>query len=122
MEANPKLEDLQNFFSENFNFRYNVLTDMPECKPKNTATYQMIDNVTFEQIKRAAEYLSTALFFYKIGFLLRNNKIVVLLTALNKQVLFIQQICSSDNLVESSELFLVKRNTTTLNELTHFAL
>ena len=28
MEANPKLEDLQNFFSENFNFRYNVLTDM----------------------------------------------------------------------------------------------
>ena len=57
MEANPKLEDLQNFFSENFNFRYNVLTDMPECKPKNTATYQMIDNVTFEQIKRAAEYL-----------------------------------------------------------------
>ena len=49
----------------------------------------MIDNVTFEQIKRAAEYLSTALFFYKIGFLLRNNKIVVLLTALNKQVLFI---------------------------------
>ena len=108
MEANPKLEDLQNFFSENFNFRYNVLTDMPECKPKNTATYQMIDHVTFEQIKRAAEYLSTALFFYKIGFLLRNNKVVVLLTALNKQVLFIQQISSSDNLVESSELFLVQ--------------
>ena len=41
--ANPKLEDLQNFLSENFDFRYNVLTDMPECKPKNTNTYQMID-------------------------------------------------------------------------------
>ena len=40
---NPKLEDLQIFLSENFDFRYNVLTDMPECKPKNTTTYQMID-------------------------------------------------------------------------------
>ena len=43
MGANPKLEDLQNFLSENFDFRYNVLTDMPECKPKNTNTYRMID-------------------------------------------------------------------------------
>ena len=41
--ANLKLEDLQNFLSENFDFRYNVLTDMPECKPKNTTTYRMID-------------------------------------------------------------------------------
>ena len=43
MGMNPKLEDLQNFLSENFDFRYNVLTDMPECKPKNTTTYRMID-------------------------------------------------------------------------------
>ena len=43
MDVNPKLEDLQNFLSENFDFRYNVLTDMPECKPKNTTTYRMID-------------------------------------------------------------------------------
>ena len=41
--ANPKLEELQNFLNENFDFRYNVLTDMPECKPKNTTTYRMID-------------------------------------------------------------------------------
>ena len=41
--ANPKLEDLQIFLNENFDFRYNVLTDMPECKPKNTNTYRMID-------------------------------------------------------------------------------
>ena len=41
--ANPKLEELQNFLSENFDFRYNVLTDMPECKPKDTNTYRMID-------------------------------------------------------------------------------
>ena len=41
--ANPKLEDLQNFLSENFDFRYNILTDMPECKPKDTTTYRMID-------------------------------------------------------------------------------
>ena len=41
--ANPKLEDLQNFLTENFDFRYNVLTDMPECKPKDTNTYRMID-------------------------------------------------------------------------------
>ena len=43
MGANPKLNDLQIFLSENFDFRYNVLTDMPECKPKNTNTYRMID-------------------------------------------------------------------------------
>ena len=41
--ANPTLEDLQIFLNENFDFRYNVLTDMPECKPKNTTTYRMID-------------------------------------------------------------------------------
>ena len=41
--ANPKLEELQNFLFENFDFRYNILTDMPECKPKNTTTYRMID-------------------------------------------------------------------------------
>jgi len=43
MGANPKLEDLQNFLNANFDFRYNILTDMPECKPKNTTTYRMID-------------------------------------------------------------------------------
>ena len=43
MGANPTLEDLQIFLNENFDFRYNVLTDMPECKPKNTNTYRMID-------------------------------------------------------------------------------
>ena len=43
MGNNPKLEDLQIFLNENFYFRYNVLTDMPECKPKNTNTYRMID-------------------------------------------------------------------------------
>lgn len=43
MGANPELEELQNFLCDNFDFRYNVLTDMPECKPKNMNTYQMID-------------------------------------------------------------------------------
>ena len=43
MGLNPKMEDLQIFLNANFDFRYNVLTDMPECKPKNTTTYQMID-------------------------------------------------------------------------------
>ena len=43
MGANPTLKDLQIFLNENFDFRYNVLTDMPECKPKNTTTYRMID-------------------------------------------------------------------------------
>ena len=43
MGANPKLNDLQIFLNENFDFRYTVLTDMPECKPKNTTTYRMID-------------------------------------------------------------------------------
>ena len=41
--ANPMLEDLQFFLNENFDFRYNVLTDMPECKTKNTTIYRMID-------------------------------------------------------------------------------
>ena len=43
MGANPKLEELQNFLNANFDFRYNILSDMPECKRKNTTTYRMID-------------------------------------------------------------------------------
>ena len=43
MGANPKLEDLQNFLYANFDFRYNILSDMPECRRKNTTTYRMID-------------------------------------------------------------------------------
>ena len=43
MGANPKLEELQNFLNANFDFRYNILSDMPECRRKNTATYRMID-------------------------------------------------------------------------------
>ena len=43
MGANPTLEELQNFLTEKFDFRYNILTDMPECKPKDTNTYRMID-------------------------------------------------------------------------------
>ena len=41
--ANPMLEELQNFLNENFDFRYNVLTDMPECKTKDATNYLMID-------------------------------------------------------------------------------
>ena len=43
MGANPKLEDLQNFLHATFDFRYNILSDMPECRRKNTTTYRMID-------------------------------------------------------------------------------
>ena len=43
MGANPKLEELQNFLNANFDFRYNILSDMPECKRKDTTTYRMID-------------------------------------------------------------------------------
>ena len=43
MGANPTLEELQNFLTEKFDFRYNILTDMPECKAKDTNTYRMID-------------------------------------------------------------------------------
>ena len=46
-------------------------------------------------------------------FLLGNHQITVLLTALNKQILFIEQVGSSHYLVECSELFLVKGNTAT---------
>ena len=43
MGANPKLEELQNFLNANFDFRYNILSDMPECRRKDTTTYRMID-------------------------------------------------------------------------------
>ena len=43
MGANPKLEELQNFLNANFDFRYNILSDMPECRRKNTTSYRMID-------------------------------------------------------------------------------
>ena len=43
MGANPKLEELQNFLNANFDFRYNILSDMPECRRKDTTSYRMID-------------------------------------------------------------------------------
>ena len=43
MNVNPMMDDLQIFLNANFDFRYNVLTDMPECKTKDTTNYQMID-------------------------------------------------------------------------------
>ena len=43
MGANPKLEELQNFLHANFDFRYNILSDMPECRRKDTTRYRMID-------------------------------------------------------------------------------
>ena len=54
MGANPTLEELQNFLTEKFDFRYNVLTDMPECKPKNTNTYRMIDKRTMNSLSYKA--------------------------------------------------------------------
>ena len=72
--------------------------------------------------KNGCVFLHTHLNMIKIVLLLGNDQVVVLLTALNEQVFFIKQVSSSNYLVESSELFLVQRNTTTLNELTHFAL
>ena len=54
MGANPTLEELQIFLNENFDFRYNVLTDMPECKPKNTNTYRMIDKRTMNSLSYKA--------------------------------------------------------------------
>ena len=43
MNVNPMMDDLQIFLNAHFDFRYNVLTDMPECKTKDTTNYQMID-------------------------------------------------------------------------------
>ena len=82
----------------------------------------VLENHRF-QVKKKWMCISTHPFnIIKVVFLLGNNQVVVLLTALNEQVFFIEQIGSSNYLVESSKLFLVQRNTTTLNELTHFAL
>ena len=65
---------------------------------------------------------SISTLYIRSGFLLSNYQIIVLLTTLNEQVLFIEQVSSSNYLVESCELFLIQRNATALNELTHFAL
>ena len=54
MGANPKLEDLQNFLHANFDFRYNILSDMPECRRKNTTTYRMIDKRMMNTISMEA--------------------------------------------------------------------
>ena len=43
LSADSKLEDLQNFLYEKFDFRYNVLTEMPEYKLKGESKYRMID-------------------------------------------------------------------------------
>lgn len=38
-----KLEELQNFLFGKYDFRYNVLTEMPEYKAKNEETFRMVD-------------------------------------------------------------------------------
>ena len=54
--------------------------------------------------------------------LLCNNQIIVLLAFLNQEIFFVQKVVCGNHLVESSKLFFVQRNTTALNQLTHFAL
>ncbi len=43
MSEDSKLEDLQNFLFQKFDFRYNVLTEMPEYRSKGEDNYQMVD-------------------------------------------------------------------------------
>lgn len=43
LSADSKLEDLQNFLSDKFDFRFNVLTEMPEYKAKDEKRFRMID-------------------------------------------------------------------------------
>ena len=55
-------------------------------------------------------------------FLLGDEQEIVLLAALNEQVLVVEQVGSGDLLVEGSELLLVHRYATTLGHLAHFTL
>lgn len=60
LSADSKLEDLQNFLNEKFDFRYNVLSEMPEYKLKNESKYQMTDKrvmntLCIEAIKQGVE-------------------------------------------------------------------
>ena len=89
---------------------------------KSCQVFRQLFSAIFSQKKKnGCVFLHTHLNMIKIVLLLGNNQVVVLLTALNEQVFFIEQVGSSNYLIESSKLFLVQRNTTTLNELTHFA-
>ena len=88
---------------------------------KSCQVFRQLFSAIFSQKKNGCVFLHTHLNMIKIVLLLGNDQVVVLLTALNEQVFFIEQVSSSNYLVKSSELFLVQRNTTTLNELTHFA-
>ena len=51
---------------------------------------------------------NTPFIYYIYLQLLGNDQVVVLLTALNEQIFFIEQVSSSNYLVESSELFLIQ--------------
>jgi len=60
LSADSKLEDLQNFLNEKFDFRYNVLSEMPEYKLKNESKYRMTDKrvmntLCIEAIKQGVE-------------------------------------------------------------------
>ena len=43
LHGDSMLDDLQYFLSERFDFRFNVLTEMPEYKRKGENHYRMID-------------------------------------------------------------------------------
>ena len=54
--------------------------------------------------------------------LLHRHKIIVLLSALHEQILAVDEVVGGHSLVEGSELLLVERHATALNELAHLTL
>ena len=50
MGESSMLEDLQNFLFQNYDFRYNILTEMPEYKAKDENTYRMVDKRVMNSI------------------------------------------------------------------------
>ena len=47
------------------------------------------------------------------------NQVVILLSALHKQIFFIQKVSRSNHLVEGFQLLFIKRNAATLHQFTH---
>ena len=75
-----------------------------------------------EVCKQTSKYFVHFFTFYRVNraLLLCNQQIIVLFTALNKQIFLIKQVGCRNYLVKSRQLFFIQRNASALNQLTHF--
>lgn len=88
----------------------------------NSLCFLLKSGAKIEICKQTSKYFVHFFIFYRVNraLLLCNQQIIVLFTALNKQIFLVKQVGSRNYLIKGRQLLLIQRNATALNQLTHF--